>query len=248
MDYNLKEIDALILCGGFGRRLAPVLGDKPKVLAEIDGRVFLDILIDNLLRFGFRRIILSVGYKKEKIMDRFRDKIKKIEYDLIFSEEEIPLGTGGALKKAESLIKSNTFLAMNGDSFCDVDFNKLLDSHIDRKALLTMVLVRSKTAQDYGSIKLDSSCRIVDYKEKIASGGERIVNAGIYLMQKDVFSKMPDDGAIFSLEYDFFPKIKEIDCFGYMADSELLDIGTRERYEKAKLFFRNRLISEDTNG
>jgi len=240
MSYNLEDIDVVILSGGLGKRLRPALGNKPKVLAEVNGKAFLDILIDNLLDFGFKRIILSIGYQKEKILEHFREDERREEgYTLVFSEEETSLGTGGALKKAEPLVKSDTFLVMNGDSFCEVDFYKLLDFHINRKTLLTMVLAQSKMTRDYGTIKLDDSYRIEDFKEKLAGGRQETVNAGIYLMEKDIFRQMPG-GRVFSLEYDFFPTIKEFGCYGYLVDTELVDIGTPERYEKAKSFFKNK--------
>lgn len=239
MQSRLQEIDVVILCGGLGKRLKSVVGDRPKVLARIGGKVFLDVLINNLLLYGFRRIILSVGHLKEQIIDHFRQKAE-YECEIEFSEEHAPLGTGGALKKTEPLIKSDTFLVMNGDSFCDVDFDKLLDFHIGKSAIMTMVLARSDAIKDYGSITLDDSCRIQGFKEKVSSVSNKMVNAGIYLMQKDIFSYM-SEGDVFSLEYDFFPRLTESECYGYLTGGELFDIGTPERYEKAKKIFGTRI-------
>ena len=229
MTADLKEIDVVILCGGLGTRLRPVVSDRPKVLAKIGENTFLDILIDSLTKQGFNNIILCVGYLKGQIKNHFDyDK----DYSIMFSEEKEPLGTGGALKKTRSLIKSNPFMVMNGDSICKIDFRKFYDFHINKKALLSMALVRTKAAQDFGSVILDDSQRITSFMEKVASKDECLINAGIYLMQKDVFSYMPDENH-FSLEYDFFPKLIEDKCFGFMINSELIDIGTPERYEKA---------------
>ena len=232
MSDNLREIDVVILCGGLGKRLRPVIKEQPKVLAKIGEMTFLDILIDNLLMHGFKNIILSVGYLKEQIKNHF-DYDKKYDYTITFSEEEEPLGTGGALKKVKPLIGSNPFMVMNGDSICKVNIGSFIDFHTEKKALLSMVLVRSKTAQDYGSVTLDDSQRITGFNEKIAGGSENIVNAGIYLMEKDIFSYMPKQNR-FSLEYDLFPKVINNRCYGFLTESELIDIGTPERYEKAK--------------
>ena len=224
---NLADLDVVILCGGKGERLQAVLNDKPKVLADINGKPFLEILIDNLKHFGFKRFILSVGYKREKIIDYFKGR-----EGVVFSEEEIALGTGGGLKKAENLIKSNTFLAMNGDSFCDLNFNKALAFHQSRKALVTLVLVKARESRDCGMVNLDDSCQIKEFCERANFPREGLMNAGIYFMEKTIFSYMPK--GTFSLEYDLFPKLKGKNCFGYITKERLFDIGVPERYAQTK--------------
>lgn len=224
-----KDIYVVILCGGLGKRLRPAVSDRPKVLAEIKDKTFLDILIDNLLEQGFKNIILCIGYLKEQIKDHFNyDK----DYNIIFSEEYESLGTGGALKNARSLIKSDPFIVMNGDSICDLNFKDFLDYHVNKRAIMSMVLTCSQNTGDYGNVVLGESNRIVSFKEKIDKKGECLINAGVYLMQKDIFSYMPEDDK-FSLEYDLFPKIVDEKCYGFITGSELIDIGTPERYEKA---------------
>ena len=232
---DLSEIDVVILCGGLGKRLRPVVIGQPKVLAKIGERAFLDILIDNLIMQGFKNIILCVGYLKERIKRHYG---KNHDYTITFSEEEEPLGTGGALKNAKTLIRSNPFMVLNGDSICNVDFRSFIDFHIEKEAFVSIVLVRSNTAEDYGSVILDGSQRITAFNEKVAGGSrsENIINAGLYLMEKDIFSYMPMQSK-FSLEYDLFPKIVDNRCYGFLTEGEFIDIGTPERYEKAKEMF-----------
>lgn len=225
----LKEIDVVILCGGLGSRLKSVVYDRPKVLAKIGDTTFLDILLDNLAKYEFKNIILCVGYMKEKIKAHFNSNKN---YNIKFSEEDETLGTGGALKKAKPLIKSNPFIVLNGDSVCNINFREFFEFHINKKGILSMVLARSKKVQDFGSVALNSSQRIMSFKEKAVCTNECLVNAGIYLMQKEVFSYMPDENH-FSLEYDFFPELIHDNCYGFITESELIDIGTPERYEKA---------------
>ncbi len=225
----LKEIDVVILCGGLGVRLRPVISDRPKVLAKIGDAAFLDILLNNLAKYELKNIILCVGYMKEQIKAHFNSNKN---YNIKFSEEDEPLGTGGALKKARPLIKSNPFIVLNGDSVCNITFREFFEFHINKKGILSMVLARSKKVQDFGSVALNSSQRIMSFKEKVTCTDECLVNAGIYLMQKEVFSYMPDENH-FSLEYDLFPKLIHDNCYGFITESELIDIGTPERYEKA---------------
>lgn len=227
MPADLKKIDAIILCGGLGTRLRPVVSDKPKVLAKMGEKAFIDILINNLTAHGFKNIILCVGYLKEQIKNHFSNR----DYNIIFSEEDEPLGTGGALKKAKPLIRSNPFMVMNGDSICNVDFREFFEFHIKKKGILSMVLARAKTASDFGSVMLDGSQRITSFKEKVAFKSGCLINAGIYFMQREVFSYMQDGR--FSLEYDLFPRLIDDKCYGFITESELIDIGTPERYEKA---------------
>ncbi|MBU0778357.1 nucleotidyltransferase family protein [Patescibacteria group bacterium] len=223
----LKEIDAVILCGGLGTRLKPVVSDRPKVLAKIGDIAFLDVLLSSLAKYELKNIILCVGYLKEQIKAHFNSN-----YNIKFSEEDEPLGTGGALKKAKPLIKSNPFIVLNGDSICNINFREFFNFHINKKGILSMVLARSKAVQDFGNVMLDSSQRITSFKEKVVCRNECLINAGIYIMKKEIFSYMPDEKH-FSLEYDLFSGLIEGDCYGFITESELIDIGTPERYEKA---------------
>lgn len=234
MSAELKDIDVVILCGGLGTRLRPAVSDRPKALAKIDDKTFLDVLIDDLLKHGFKNIILCVGYLKEQIIEHFNHEK---DYNILFSEEGTPLGTGGALKNAKSLIKSKTFIVMNGDSICDVNFKNLFDIHIDKKAILSMVLTRSQDGEDYGNVVLDDTQNIISFKEKVDEKGECLINAGVYMMQKEIFSYMPKEHS-FSLEYDLFPRLIINNCYGHIIENELLDIGTPERYRKAIDFTR----------
>lgn len=229
MPTDLKDIDVVILCGGFGTRLRPIVSDRPKVLAKIGEKVFLDVLIDDFTKYGFKNIILCVGYLKDRIKNHFSCEL---DYKITFSEEDEPLGTGGALRKAKPLIKSNPFMVMNGDSICNINFKEFFKFHIKKKGILSMVLAKSKIVQDFGSVMLSDSQRIISFKEKVSTRDECLINAGVYLMQKDIFSYMPDESH-FSLEHDFFPELIENKCYGFIIESELIDIGTPERYEKA---------------
>lgn len=223
---TFKNIDVLVLCGGQGTRLRPVISGKPKILADIGGRPFIEILLDNLASQGFYRIILGVGHFKEEIINYFKANPRK-DLQIEFSKEETPLGTGGAVKKAESLIKSGHFLVMNGDCLFSVDFDKFYQSHLVKKTMLSMVLANiADESSNYGRVMLASDNKITSFNEK-----QNLVSAGIYFMRKDVFDFMPAQDS-FSLEYDFFPKILG-HSYGFVSEGEFIDIGTPERYKKA---------------
>lgn len=234
------DIDVVILCGGLGTRLRPLISDIPKVLAKIGNTTFLDILLGNISLYGLKNIILCIGHLKDHIKRHFDNYNSYCygNYNIIFSEEKKPLGTGGALKNAELLIDSDPFIVMNGDSICNIDFREFLSFHINKKAILSMVLARSAististVSKDYGTVILDDSSMIISFDEKSIENNDAMINAGIYIMQKDIFSHMPDK-KVFSLEYDLFPKLCNNRCYGFMTNNEVIDIGTPERYKIA---------------
>jgi len=229
-----EEIDIIILCGGLGKRLRPVISDRPKPMAEINKQPFLDILIEYVTSYGFKRFILCIGYKGSIIKKHYEETSKPLE--ILFSEEKEPLGTGGAIKKAESLIQSNPFLVMNGDSFCKLNLLDFLNSHIVNKALLSVALIKTRHNQNCGKVILDRNQRIVEFDEKGKSQAESFSSAGSYLMEKEIFSMMGDK-KIISLEYDLFPSLLSKACYGYVVNEDLIDIGTPRNYKKAKQVF-----------
>ena len=220
--------DAVILCGGLGTRLRPISGDLPKVLMPFAGKPFIDILIESLLPFGFRRFILCVGHLKEKVRAHFSMR----DYEVVFSEEAEPLGTGGALKNARPHIISSPFLLLNGDSLCPTDINSFRDFHEKKGGLLSIVLTRPLSENAYGMVELDRENRIVAFREKAEARRGSFINAGIYLAERGIFDLM-QEAARFSLETDLIPAILPHGCYGLVTDAEVIDIGTPERYVQA---------------
>ena len=235
------DVDVVILCGGEGSRLKSVVSDRPKPMAEINGRSFLDILIGYVSGFGFRRFILCTGYMADFIIQHYSASETQVE--IVFSPEDIPLGTGGAVKNAEKFVKSETFMVVNGDSFCPVDLSQFLDFHSKKGALVSMVVVESEDVRDFGTICLDDSQRIVLFEEK-KEGKKSFINAGIYLFQKGVFSLIPSH-VRYSLEHDLFPTLVGQKFYGYVTQEKLIDIGTPERYEQAKRILHHKDTKKD---
>ncbi len=235
-NYSSQEIDVLILCGGKGERLKDVLKDRPKPMADIKGRPFLDILIDYVASYGLRRFILCVGYKGE-IISRYYNNVHK-PLNILISQEAKPLGTAGAIKNAEAMVKSSPFLVMNGDSLCKLDLYEFINFHKDKKASSSMALVKAKGPSDYGVVSVDNSKQIVSYDEKAKAERDDFINAGFYLFEKSIFSLI-EPGEKLSLEYDIFPKIIKGRFYGYITKGRLLDIGTPDRYAKAKIVLDN---------
>jgi len=227
---DARDIDVVILCGGLGVRFQSVISDRPKPMAEINGKPFLDILIDYTGAFGFRRFILCAGYKAEVVQAYYKNR--KSEREIIVSKEDTPLGTGGAVRNAETLIHSGTFLVMNGDSFCPLDLRGFVTFHAGKKALVSIALVIAEANGEYGEITLGASQRIKKFDEKVKGRKKGLINAGIYIFDAAVLSMLPR-GKKFSLEYELFPKIVDKEVYGYATDKPLIDIGTPERFRSA---------------
>ncbi|OGF52110.1 hypothetical protein A3I27_02565 [Candidatus Giovannonibacteria bacterium RIFCSPLOWO2_02_FULL_43_11b] len=229
---TFSGIDVIILAGGLGTRLRPIISDRPKVLAEVGGRPFLDMVIEDLFEMGFGRIILSVGHLKDQIKNHYAEK------GILFAEEENPMGTGGGVKNAESLVQSDHLLVINGDSWIvgGADLSTFHDFHEEKNSLVTVALSRPRSEKDYGAIFLDENNKIVKFTEKNGGGKGHFLSAGIYLMKKNVFSRMPNGP--FSLEVDFFPSLIGDPFYGFMIGGEVIDIGTPERYLSAQKIFK----------
>lgn len=234
MKNKLKEIDVLILCGGIGSRLAKVVNDRPKPMAEINHQPFLDILIDSFTSFGLRRFVLCTGYMSKAIQDYYSHRSDSLEF--VISHEHTPLGTAGSVKNAQKFIQSDTFLVANGDSFCSVDLSEFYNFHSSKPALMSMVVVESEDTTDRGLVTLDSLQKIVSFKEKEQVQKQGYVNAGIYLFHKHILSLIPANNK-YSLEYDLFPRLTNQNSFAFVNHKELIDIGTPRQYERAKEYF-----------
>ncbi len=231
------DMDVVILCGGKGSRLQEVVDDRPKPMAQINESPFLEILIKCFSGFGFRRFILCTGYMAEAIDQYYKDQGGDLQ--IVISNEDKPLGTAGAVKNAEKKIRSEHFIVANGDSFCRVDLSEMLDLHFQRQALMTMALIESKAQNEAGTVRLDGSGRIIEFQEKISGVGNVYINAGIYIFSKDVLSGIIG-GQKCSLEYDLFPELTNTECFGYISNQKLIDIGTPQRLMSARGFFKDK--------
>jgi len=232
-------VDAIVLCGGAGLRLKSVTGDAPKSLAFIGSRPFLEILLRQLRRHGFDRVILAVGYQKELIRSQFGDGAHGLKIG--YSSESTPLGTGGALRNSLSLMESNCALIMNGDSYTDADLRLFSIGHQNTNADVSVLVVPADGRTDCGLVSVDSEGRVLGFREKQSASGMQYVNAGIYMASKQILGEIPTDTQV-SLEAELFPRWlgegKHLRAFHY--SGQCIDIGTPDRYRDAQATMANR--------
>ena len=197
-----------MLVGGLGTRLRSVVSSTPKVLASIGERSFLELLIHQLRSQGIRRLVMCTGYLADQIESRFGDG-RLWEVSIEYSKEEMPLGTGGAVKFAKRYLRDfPQFLVLNGDSFLEVDFQSLMAFHRQHDAAIaTMAVVRVENASRYGTVHVDARGRIKGFAEKTGSETPGLVNGGIYVFNHSVLQHIPEGPA--SLERDVFPRLIE---------------------------------------
>lgn len=236
----MEKIDAIILAGGEGKRLRNLVYEIPKSLAIVSGKPFLDILLAQLNKCNrIKRVILAVGYMGDKIIEKYKD-CSLYNFDIIFSVEDKLLGTGGAIKKAIRYTKTKDILVLNGDSYTEFNIEDLIKTHRDKKRGLTIVLYKVEDVSQYGSVIVDDQNRIILFEEKKEKTEPGLINAGIYMMRRDIFSTIKKNRFI-SFEKELLPAfIKNIkgNIYGYIVDQKFIDIGIPERYKKAEQYLK----------
>ena len=223
---------AVLLVGGLGTRLRPVLPSTPKVLASVGEGPFLELLIRQLRSQEVRRLVLCTGYLADQIENQFRDG-QDWNVQIEYSKEDQPLGTAGAVKLAQRYLRNaSEFLVMNGDSFLEVDFRSLTSFHRECRALVTIAAFHVEDASRYGTLQLDASGRVQGFAEKTGSGIPGLVNGGVYVFNHAVLQHIPEGPA--SLEKDIFPQLLDQGVYALEQHGVFIDIGTPATYERAR--------------
>lgn len=232
MALDKQDIPAVLLVGGMGTRLRSVVPNAPKSLATVGDKSFLDLLVRQLRCQGVRRLVLCTGYLAEQIESHFGDG-HKWNVSIQYSKELQPLGTAGAIKLAEPYLKDAwEFLVLNGDSFMEVDMDRLLQFHREHHAVVSMAARKVENAGRYGTLRLESEGRVTGFMEKAGHGSLGIVNAGVYVFNREVLNHIPEGPC--SLEKDVFPGLLSCGVYALEQRGVFIDIGTPEDYARAQ--------------
>jgi D-glycero-alpha-D-manno-heptose 1-phosphate guanylyltransferase len=223
----MENLPVVILAGGMGTRLKDVIHDVPKPMAPIGGKPFLEYLVRQLVRWGLRDIILSVGFKRDVIKDYF-DNGERWGVSIRYVEEDTPQGTGGAIRDAARLIAADSFIVLNGDSYFDVDFSAFHRFHRDKHAELSLAMVMINDTGRYGRVDIESDCRVARFQEK-QDKTSGYINSGIYLLNTTVLSRLPAEGPS-SFEKDLLMYCHEICMYGMPHSGFFVDIGVPDDY------------------
>lgn len=228
--------EAIVLVGGLGTRLRPLVSDVPKPLAPVAGRPFLAWLLDRLGDRGIRRTILAAGYLADKVQDAFGGEWHgmRIEYSI----ESEPLGTGGAIAQALRLRSADAVHVLNGDTFLDYDPRALEFSTLEAHCTIGIALASVADVSRYGAVAMAHG-RVSKFLEK-GEHGPGYINAGSYFLGPTAIARFPASGA-FSFEDTVLTRsVADGSVYGFTETSDFIDIGVPEDYLKAQSFIGDR--------
>ena len=227
-------MQAILLCGGMGTRLRSVVSDRPKPMADICGKPFLQYLLEMLRDKGITEVIFALGYMGEMIEEYFQDG-SAFGLKISYSYEEEPLGTGGAIRNALPKILEQEVLVLNADTYFPMDYQGLLRFHQENDGDFSLATRAVPDISRYGAVRRDAAGRILAWNEKLEDGGQPLageINGGIYVMKKSLIAEIPEGKQ--SLEQDYIPKWlsegKRI--FGLPFDGYFMDIGIPKDYQQ----------------
>lgn len=222
-------IEAVVLAGGLGRRLRSVIADRPKPMALVGGRPFLEILLRSLADKGVSRVILSLGYKASMISDHFGSSFAGLE--IAHCVEDEPLGTGGAIRLALQCCRNERCYVLNGDTYVDLDIaeiEKYWNAH--RNPILVGRYVEDTSR--FGRLTTEGA-QVTGFAEKGPSG-PGLISAGCYLFRRDQLDDYAS-GTAFSIETDYLQSAVQRERFDlFVVEGDFIDIGVPEELQRAQ--------------
>ncbi len=236
---------AIIIAGGLGTRLRPLTYNRPKPIVSLANKPFILYQIELLKKYGIKDIILNLHYLSSSI-ELLLGKGESLGVNLRYSMEEIPLGTAGAVKNAEKFFDDEPIIVFNGDILTDVNLSELVKFHKSKNAKVTLTLTKVPDPSAYGLVLTDRDGRVNSFVEKpvwgTASGNN--INAGIYIIEPEVFSGVPK-GKTYSFERQLFPGLLEAGerMFAKVTDAYWMDIGSPAKYLQAHRDILNEEVS-----
>jgi D-glycero-alpha-D-manno-heptose 1-phosphate guanylyltransferase len=217
--------DALILAGGLGTRLKSLSADTPKPLMPVKGKAFIEYVIDEMIPSD-SNIVVSTAYQSEKFV-----YLEKKYSNLKCLAEPEAKGTGGAILHSLSSMHSNPFLLLNGDSFCRFNANNMFNFHFQKKADITILAVRVSLNTRYGAMNINENARVTSFTNDEKNQQNVLVNAGVYIVNKDVFESVKDTKTTFSWEkMVLHAHCHELNIFAFLCDTYFVDMGIPEDY------------------
>ncbi len=225
---------AVIMAGGQGSRLRPLTINRPKPLVPLVDKPVMAHIVGLLKKHGFTEVVATLQFMADRVQDHFGDGAS-FGVQFHYSVEEVPLGTAGSVKQAESFL-DEPFLVISGDALTDFDLSQVVAFHREHGALVTITLTRVPNPLEYGVIIVNEDGRVRQFLEK-PSWSEVFsdtVNTGIYVLDPRVFEYI-EPGRPFDFSQDLFPRIMEQGepIYGYIASGYWCDIGNMQEYMRA---------------
>jgi len=225
---------AVVLAGGYATRLRPISYVLPKLLFPVAGKPMIYWTLDLLKRFRVDEVVLGVNYLADALLKRIGQEYHGIR--IKYSLEKTPLGTAGPIKLASLKTKlTETFIALNGDIIANINLDEMISRHLTSHFTVTDALHEVEDPSQFGVVEVDKMSRIIRFVEKPAKGEapSKLINAGIYLLNRNVLSMIASDRKV-SLERDIFPGLASRRKLGGFIHSDYwFDIGSFADYKNA---------------
>jgi mannose-1-phosphate guanylyltransferase len=224
-------MQALILVGGEGTRLRPLTSLTPKPVVPLVDQPFITYMLEWLRSHGVEDVILACGFLPDAMRAVLGDG-DELGIRLRYVVEPEPLGTGGALKFAEDLLDERFFM-LNGDVLTDMDLTAQLAQHERTGARGTLALIAVDDPSSYGLVPLNADGSVREFLEKPGPDealDTNLINAGAYILEREILAEMAPKGTNISIERDVFPKLVNRGLYGFQQRAYWLDIGTPGRY------------------
>lgn len=225
--------EAIILAGGFGTRLKETVPDLPKCLAPVKSNPVLYYIINYLIENGVDRIIFSLRYKSNLVIEFVKNNFGFIDYDFVVEKET--LGTGGALALSLKSTKNDDVVVLNGDSIFKINLNNLYNFHNKANSNFSIALKNISNPVRYGTVELNNEGKIICFNEKDKTLSNGLINGGVYIVNKEFYLKNINKES-FSLETDFLANdTNNKNIFGKIFNEYFIDIGIPEDYKRANV-------------
>jgi mannose-1-phosphate guanylyltransferase/phosphomannomutase len=227
-------LKAIVMAGGFGNRLRPFTLNCPKPMLPLINQPVLAHILDLLKRHHFFEVIIATHYLPEQIQDYFGDGRHR-GMTLRYSVEELPLGTAGSVKNAQSYLDDEPFLVISGDIVTDINLSQVVQFHREKDALATLALTHVADPTQCGVVITDHAGHIRQYLEKPSHQQviSNFVNTGIYVLEPKLLDDMKPNTA-YDFSHDIFPRMlnRNEALFGYLAEGYWRDMGTMQSYQQ----------------
>ena len=218
-------MQAVIMAGGYGTRLKPLTNELPKPMVPIIDKPIINYIINTLKKYGITDIIVTLGYKPERIIDYLGDG-SDLGVKVRYSVENIPLGTAGGVKKIADMI-DGTFVVISGDALTNIELDSMMSHHMSHGKLMTMAVKEMDDVTGFGVVKCDEDGAVTSFIEKPKHSLDKLVNTGIYILEKKVLNYIPEGKYDFAR--DLFPAMMN-NLSAYRMKGYWSDIGTLSSY------------------
>lgn len=231
-------MQAVLLAGGLGTRLRSVVSDRPKPMALIGDKPFMEYVVYELAAHGIKDIIFAVGYKGSMVEDYFKDG-QDFGIRVSYAYEEELLGTAGAIKNAARFVTEECFFVLNADTYYEMDYSRLPTLMEQRSLDMALVLREVPDVSRYGEAVLTDGT-LTSFNEKSTVARPGTINGGVYLLRRELVEEIPE-GKV-SLENEMIPRwmSEHRRLGGFVNDGYFIDIGVPEDYNSFKEYAKKK--------